>query len=216
MLDVPLDHRVTALVRRSTETGLRSPRKYSRGDTRGAPAVWASGDGTPERFQEDDSMTASTAVSQLLARWAHLYGHTPVSATVTYLHLVGILVGGGVAVAADRASLRLSPATPDWSQELARLASVHRWVLGGLTLIFASGLLMMLAELGTFATSVVFWSKMGLIALLLGNGYVRMRAETALRRGVAAAWGGFRRASVASLVLWLAILLAGTLLHSTT
>jgi hypothetical protein len=90
--------------------------------------VWASGDGIPEPFQEDDSMTASTAVSQLLARWAHLYGHTPVSATVTYLHLVGILVGGGVAVAADRAALRLSPATPDWSQELARLASVHRWV----------------------------------------------------------------------------------------
>src|SRR6059036_3991175 len=148
-------------------------------------------------------MLTSTTVSQLLARWAHLYGHTPVSATVTYLHLVGILVGGGVAVAADRASLRLSPATPDWSQELARLASVHRWVLGGLTLIFASGLLMMLAELDTLATSVVFWSKMGLIALLLGNGYARMRAETALRKGAAAGWGGFRRASVASLVLWL-------------
>jgi len=47
-------------------------------------------------------MTASTAVSQLLARWAHLYGHTPVSATVTYHHLVGILVGGGVAVARQR------------------------------------------------------------------------------------------------------------------
>ncbi|PYP65759.1 MAG: hypothetical protein DMD36_18710 [Gemmatimonadetes bacterium] len=69
---------------------------------------------------------ASTAVSQLLARWAHFYGHTPVSATITYFHLVGILVGGGVAVAADRASLRLSAATPHWSQELARLASVHR------------------------------------------------------------------------------------------
>jgi len=89
---------------------------------------------------------------------------------VTYLHLLGILVGGGVAVSADRASLGLSPATPDWSQELARLASVHRWVLGGLTLIFASGLLMMLTQLDTFATSVVFWTKMGLIALLLGNG----------------------------------------------
>jgi len=161
-------------------------------------------------------MVVTTAVSQLLARWGHFYGHTPVRASVTYLHLLGILVGGGVAVSADRASLGLSPATPDWSQELARLASVHRWVLGGLTLIFASGLLMMLAQLDTFATSVVFWSKMGLIALLLGNGYARMRAETALRKGVAAGWGGFRRASVASLVLWLAILLAGTLLHSTT
>ena len=161
-------------------------------------------------------MVASTAVSQLLARWAHLYGHTSVSATVTYLHLVGILVGGGVAVAADRASLRLSPATPGWSEELARLASVHRWVVAGLALIFASGLLMMFAELDSFATSVVFWTKMGLIALLLGNGYIRMRAETALRQGLAAGWGRFRRTSVTSLVLWLVILLAGTLLHSTT
>src|SRR6266852_9290066 len=65
-------------------------------------------------------MVVSTAVSQLLARWGHFYGHTPVRASVTYLHLLGILVGGGVAVSADRASLGLSPATPDWPQELAR------------------------------------------------------------------------------------------------
>ena len=161
-------------------------------------------------------MVVSTAVSQLLARWGHFYGHTPVRTSVTYLHLLGILVGGGVAVSADRAALGLSPATPDWSQELARLASVHRWVVGGLALIFASGLLMMFAELNSFATSVVFWTKMGLIALLLGNGYIRMRAETALRQGLAAGWGRFRRTSVASLVLWLVILLFGTLLHSTT
>jgi len=160
-------------------------------------------------------MVLSTAVSQIIARWAHLYGHTPVRATVTYLHLVGILVGGGVAVAADRASLRLSPATPDWSEELARLASVHRWVVGGLALIFASGLLMMFAELGSVATSGVFWTKMGLIALLLGNGYLRMRAETALRQDLDSGWSRFRRASVASLVLWFVILLSGTLLHAT-
>src|SRR5439155_99491 len=160
-------------------------------------------------------MVASTVVSQILTRWAHLYGRTPVSATLTYLHLVGILVGGGVAVAADRASLRLSPATPDWSNELTRLAGVHRWVVAGLALIFASGVLMMLAELDSVATSVVFWTKMGLIALLLGNGYVRMRAENALQQGLAAGWRRFRRASVASLVLWLVVLFAGTLLHPT-
>jgi hypothetical protein len=161
-------------------------------------------------------MVASTAVPQLLARWAHFYGHTPVTASVTYLHLVGVLVGGGVAVAADRAALRLSPATPDWPQELDRLASVHRWVITGLALIFASGLLMMFGELDRVLTSVVFWTKMGLIALLLGNGYIRMRAEHALRTGRAAGWGRFRRASVASLMLWLVVLLAGTLLHLTT
>jgi len=159
----------------------------------------------------------SITVSQLLARWAHLYGHTPVSATVTYFHLVGILVGGGVAVAADRASLRLSPATrPDWRTELDRLAAVHRWVVGGLALIFASGVLMALAQVGTFGTSVVFWTKMGFVALLIGNGYARLRTEMALRRGSVAAWGWFRRTSTASLVLWFLILFAGALLHSTS
>src|SRR5437879_1968441 len=146
-------------------------------------------------------MVAATAVSQLLARWAHLYGRTPVSTGVTYLHLVGILVGGGVAVAADRASLKLSPATPDWSGELGRLASVHRWVVSGLALIFASGVLMMLAKLDGVATSVVFWTKMGLIALLLGNGYVRMRSERALRQGCAAGWGG-SRGTRAAVLCW--------------
>ena len=162
-------------------------------------------------------MLVSTAVSQLLARWAHLYGHTPVSATVTYLHLGGILLGGGLAIAADVAALRLSPETvPDWPGELDRLAAVHRWVVGGLALIFGSGVVMMLAQVGSFATSGVFWVKMGLVALLIGNGYARLRCEIALRRGTVARWGWFRRTSIASLVLWFLILLFGTLLHSTT
>ena len=160
-------------------------------------------------------MSASATVTQLLARWAHLYGHAPVSTTVTYLHLVGILVGGGVAVAADRASLRLSPAT-DWRTELDRLAAVHRWVVGGLALIFASGLLMALAQVDSFGSSVVFWTKMGLVGLLLGNGYARLRTEIALRQGSVAAWGWFRRTSIASLMLWFLVLFAGTLLHSTS
>jgi hypothetical protein len=156
-------------------------------------------------------------MSHLLALWAH-YSHHSVGliVTLTYLHLAGILVGGGLAVATDRASLRLSPETaPDWAQELTRLASVHRWVMAGLALIFASGLLLTLTELGTFAASAVFWTKMGLIALLLGNGFLRMRAETALRQG-RSGWSRFRATSVASLVLWFVILLAGTLLHATT
>ena len=84
-------------------------------------------------------------------------------------------------------------------------------------MVWASGVASLsFSRAACFATSVVFWTKMGLIALLLGNGYIRMRAETALRQGLAAGWGRFRRTSVASLVLWFVILLAGTLLHSTT
>ena len=91
-------------------------------------------------------MVAMTAVSELVARWAHFYGQTrAVSATVTYVHLVGILAGGGVAIATDVAALRLSPGrVADWPAELDRLAAVHLWVVGGLALIFASGLLLLL------------------------------------------------------------------------
>jgi hypothetical protein len=52
---------------------------------------------------------------------------------------------------------------------------------------------------------------MGLVALLLTNGYVRLRAENVLRQG-GTAWITFRRTSAISLVLWFLILLAGAFL----
>jgi hypothetical protein len=160
-------------------------------------------------------LTAET-VSHLVARWAHLYNNSKaVSTTVTFIHFAGVLVGGGFAVVADRDAFRLSPqalaASPG---ELRNFAGVHAWVLGGLAFVFASGFLMMLADLHTYAVSAVFWTKMGLVALLLGNGYGRMRAEAALRGGTAAAWTWLRRTSVASLTLWLAVLLVSTILNS--
>jgi hypothetical protein len=148
--------------------------------------------------------------SHLVARWAQLYSDDrAVSSTVTYVHLAGVLLGGGVAVAADRVALGKA-------RTVAVLdPRVHRWVLAGLGVIVVSGLLMMLADLHTYVTSAVFWVKMGLTLLLLGNGYVRLQAETAVRRGVTAAWNRLRSASIASLVLWFVILLAGTILGST-
>jgi hypothetical protein len=159
-------------------------------------------------------MVASAALPQLIARWARLYAdHKTVSAGFTYLHLAGILVGGGFAVAADRAALRLAPERgPDWSRDLASLTTVHRWVIAGLGLTFVSGVFMMLADLETYVTSVVFWTKMSLIILLIANGYLKLRAEAALRNGVVAAWRRLRRTTVVSLVLWFAVLLAGTIL----
>src|SRR5947209_18221432 len=100
-------------------------------------------------------MVVSTDVSHLLALWAHFYGRTTaVSATVTYLHLGGVLLGGGLAIAADAATLGLSPETgPDSTRAPDRLAAVHRWVVAGLTLIFASGGVLLPAKLVRAATS---------------------------------------------------------------
>jgi hypothetical protein len=151
-----------------------------------------------------------------VAHWAKLYSdRTSVSTAVTYLHLAGVLVGGGFAVFADREALRLTARSdqPDrWWQALDHLHGVHRWVLAGLALTFVTGLLMMFADLDTYLSSAVFWTKMGLIALLLGNGYMRVRAERLLRQGAAAGWRRLRQSSVASLVLWFIVLLAGTIL----
>ena len=152
--------------------------------------------------------------AQLIARWAHVYSDDKaVSAAVTYVHLTGILLGGGVAVAADRGALRLARGGADDASP-AGDPLVHRWVVVGLGLIVASGLLMMLADLHTYVTSTVFWVKMGLTLLLVGNGYVRLQAERAVVKGVRAARARLQRTSIASLVLWFVILLAGTMLVS--
>lgn len=153
----------------------------------------------------------------LIARWAHLYSdHRTVSEAVTFVHLGGVLLAGGLAVAADRATLRLSrataldPATGSWA--LDEIAGVHRWVLAGLAVIAASGVLQTFADLGTFLPSVVFWSKMTLVAMLLGNGWLRLRAERAVRRGDRRAWPAYRGTSVVSLILWFTLVLLGTIL----
>jgi hypothetical protein len=155
-----------------------------------------------------------SAVTSVVAGWAHLYNNTTaVSVAVTYAHFAGMLVGGGSAVVADRDAFLLSPVSLAASPAARRrLAQVHKWVVGGLAVMFASGILMLLADVSTYLTSTTFWIKMGLVALLLGNGYARMRAEVAAEHGTAAGWTWLRRTSAASLVLWLAVLLASAIL----
>ncbi len=155
------------------------------------------------------------AIGRLVQWWAHLYSDSKaLSAAITFVHLAGILVAGGLALATDRASLLLrAEAEHDVSRELDRLAGVHRLVLTGLGVVAASGVLMLLADLHTYLTAVLFWAKMTLIILLLANGWVRMRAERGLQNGLDA-WRRFRATSVASVVLWLSVLLAGSFLST--
>jgi hypothetical protein len=73
------------------------------------------------------------------------------------------------------------------------------------------------ADVQTFAGSPVFWVKMVLLGLLLANGYILSRTETALREGEPASpvlWARLRYISAASIALWLGLILAGTVLMS--
>src|SRR5207244_10855645 len=120
-----------------------------------------------------------------VARWARLYAdHKVVSGGVTYAHLAGILVAGGLAISADRTALRWSPAAG--TAELQSAGTVHRWVIAGLVLTLGRGVGMMLADLDTYLTSAVFWTTIGLIVLLIANGCRTLLADAGLIPGSAA------------------------------
>ncbi|HEV2147060.1 MAG TPA: hypothetical protein VGR37_06640 [Longimicrobiaceae bacterium] len=156
------------------------------------------------------------ALLQIAEPWASLYNDSPPLQTVVlFAHLAGMLLGGGFALAADRATLLASHAGfMERERQLSELGMTHRPVEAGLAVTLASGLLMLAADLETYLVSVVFWTKMGLIVLLLVNGYLLQRTGKVLSQDPGGAWDRLRTAAVVSIALWLAVLLAGTWLAS--
>lgn len=159
-------------------------------------------------------------LAPLAQPWASLYSDSPaIQTTVTFLHLAGIFLGGGFAIATDRETFVALRAARLSGQirHLAHLHTIHRPVLVGLVLALGSGFLLFTADVQTFARSPVFWVKMGLLGLLLANGYILARTETALREGEPDSpvlWARLRYISAASILLWLGLILAGTMLVS--
>jgi uncharacterized membrane protein len=166
------------------------------------------------------------ALARPFETWNSLYSHSKViSTSVTTLHVGAMFLGGGLAIAADRTTLRVAANRPgERARQLAEVADVHRPVLIGIVLLFVTGVAMTLADLENFLTSPVFWIKIALVTLLLINGALLQRTESTLRRtaenGPAdtttvappAQWQRMRRFSVLSVVLWIATFLAGSIL----
>jgi hypothetical protein len=148
--------------------------------------------------------------------WSKLYSNSKLISTgVIYVHLAGLLLGGGAAVAADRETLKAAgEADPIRADHLAFLGTVHAIAVTGLAMLAVSGVMMLLADLDTFWSAKAFWIKMSLIALLLANGAVMQQAERLARTLPAKAWRQLKLTSIVSLALWFAILLAGTILAS--
>jgi uncharacterized membrane protein len=157
------------------------------------------------------------ALARLFEPWAHLYADSKLIATVvTFGHIASLLMAGGLAVATDRATLRaLRLAAAERGRHLLELSGVHQLVVGGLVLSVSTGLLLFASDVETFLRSWVFWLKMGMICVLLGNGFAMTRAEKALRADAAEsspAWTRLRRTALTSVALWYAITLAGVAL----
>ena len=155
-------------------------------------------------------------IEHLFAPWQQIYSDSTVlSTSVTAVHLLAMLFGGGLAIAADRTTLMLrGEKVEQRRQHLLDLNAVHRPVLIALTIQFLSGIAMLTSDLKTFVGSPVLWIKLGLVALLLINGVLLQSTETALRRSTdveasGSLWGRLRFNAISSLVLWSATLVAG-------
>ncbi len=165
-------------------------------------------------------MGVADGLARLLEPWSSLYRNNPaVQTTLTFLHLAGIFLGGGFAIATDRETfIAMAARVSGQIRHLQHLHTVHRPVMLGLVIAISSGFLLFLADIETFTRSWVFWVKMTLLALLLANGYLLSRTETALRQSEQpdspVLWAHLRLISGASIALWLTLILAGTLLRS--
>ncbi len=148
--------------------------------------------------------------------WADLYGRSPwVSTGVQFLHLTGLLVAGGFALAFDRATLRLGAATTgNRSSFLEELSAVHGPVILGLGVVVITGVALLLADVDALLPSRVFWMKMGVFALLLLNGISIRHAggRLSLDAGDPRRWRALRRGSLRSVVLWISLVFLGVLL----
>lgn len=156
----------------------------------------------------------------LLEPWATLYSdHTALATAILAGHLLALFVGGGVAFAADRTLLRAAPASPaDHLRLVDELHGTHALVIGMLAVTVLTGIAMATADVETFAGSAVYWTKMGVFVLLLGNGVLLRRAEATVRAAAAAAapgaipWGAVRAAAQRSMAGWCLLVLLGVLL----
>jgi len=157
-----------------------------------------------------------SALARAVEPWNSLYSDSKVvSSAVLFFHLVPLLLAGGAALTADRATIRAArAASGDRSRQLVELSRTHGIVLAGLVLSFVSGVLLFLSDVDTFLGSPVFWAKLGMVALLLLNGFVMTRTERALANGgdEGVLWGRLRTISVFSLILWTATTLVGVAL----
>ena len=149
---------------------------------------------------------------EALQPWADLHAnHLVVSVGLTFLHLAGLVVGGGAAIGADWRAIRA--ATEEARREAAAQMHVHHpTIRTALAVVLMSGIGMAAADLEVYAASTVFLVKMTLVAVLVANGLLLQRAAARAARDPQ---HGARLAatSAVSLVVWLGLVLAGAVLE---
>jgi hypothetical protein len=146
--------------------------------------------------------------------WSSIYSNSAaLRSGVMFVHIGGLVWGGGLALAADRAMLAAHRAGVDAvRREADRLGGVHGVVIASMAAVLVTGVLLMLADLDAYLASTAFWTKMALVALLVANGALLRRSGQLAAAGSSSAHRLLLTAARLSLVLWPATILAGVVL----
>lgn len=162
-------------------------------------------------------MVSLDQIAQWLEPWNHLFSHSKwVAGTVTGTHIIFLMFGGGLAIAADRTTLRVDRANSAARGEQVReIRAVHLPVLVSLMLLLASGVLLAASDVNTFLPSVWFWIKIALVLLLLINGSLLTLTERRLGQAFTdAGWARMRTLAWVSISLWTATAVVGIVLSN--
>lgn len=147
--------------------------------------------------------------------------HTSVSNAITAGHVVALLLGGGLAIAADRMTLRVvRRSAPERAMHAQELHDTHRPVVIAIAFIVLTGLLMLGSDIAEFVAKPIYWIKMGMVVLLLINGLMLQRAEMRVLAGTTNSnamspdglWKHIALYARFSITLWIAITVAGIVL----
>jgi hypothetical protein len=153
-------------------------------------------------------------LSHLLESWSSLYSnHAALRTGIEFLHIGGLVAGGGCAITADLATIvAVRGGATTRTAQLQLLKGTHRIIVLGLVALFVSGMLLFAADVETYLYSRIFWLKMGLMVSLLINGALLLLVERQVTRGDVRAWARLYYTATASLVLWFLTSLAGAAL----
>lgn len=160
----------------------------------------------------------------LCAPWNDLFGHSKlISGGVLGIHIMALVIGGGLAIAADRMTLRVAAGdSAARRMQLREVRAVHSLVLAGIVLLFVSGVLLAAADVETFLPSPIFWVKLLFVALLVVNGAflthterrVMERSDLDSPNIADNEWTRVRFFSMSSVFLWIATAVVGIVLSN--
>jgi hypothetical protein len=153
-----------------------------------------------------------SALRDLAANWGSYYSnHAALRTIVAFVHIGGLVVGGGAAVVADRGVLAASRrGEAERESLLTSVRNTHAVVLVGLVAVMTSGGLLFAADLDTYMPSRLFWVKMALVLLLIINGLALTTAERRVAAGDVVSWRTLKWTAITSLALWFLTTLTGT------